>query len=437
MFFKYRSYSISPAMKRILNRTLFHSLAFIGISSSLLADPIDLSPDGLSDPVSTITFDEVDIADTAPVSAEFAALGATFLPNLNYRTADHPDWQNVEGPNLRTGEPEVNPFSIKFESVLASAAVTLIAQPPTLATITARLNGEDVESIETTISIDNPDNYFGFTNIAFDEIEVDYSLDTRLRVDNIQLGEPAEGFGGRFAITDVARGADGIVDLAWQSIPGELYDVETSGNLTFESWQPSMLAILGEPDPAITTSITVQGPADAAMRYFRVRRLVKPPFLETSFEEGMGEWTVSGDGTQWEFGTPTSGPGAANTGTGVAATGLAGDYIDGTAVQLRTPVIDPGETQRVQLEFAYYLEAAAGDGGQISLLAADGTLLENLEGLYLGGEGNTTEWTDVKLRLPKLEPARPFMVQFAFLSVEGGNPNNGTGWLIDDVRISK
>jgi len=32
---------------------------------------------------------------------------------------------------------------------------------------------------------------------------------------------------------------------------------------------------------------------------------------------------------------------------------------------------------------------------------------------------------------------RPFAIQFEFLSVDDGDPNNGTGWLIDDVRIGK
>jgi hypothetical protein len=404
-----------------------------------MAEPIDLSPAGLEDPVATITFDELEIADTQQVSAEFSGLGATFLPNLFYRTGDHPDWQNVEGPNLRTGEPEVNPFSIKFEEVLESAAVTLIAQPPTPAIITARLNGEEVEVIETTVSIDNPDNYFGFTDIAFDEIEVDYSnRGTRLRVDNVQMGEPAPGFGERFKITEVTRGADGMVELVWEAEAGVAYEVETSADQTPGSWQALAGAVLAEPDPNGLSSISVTGPVEAPKQFFRVRSLGVPPLLETSFEEGLEGWTVSGEGTAWELGAPTSGPGTAHSGSAVAATGLDGDYVDGTIVRLRTPVIDPGGADRVKLEFFYFLEASAGEGGQISVLEADGTLIQNLEPLYLGGpEGNTEAWTEVSLRLPKLDPLRPFLIEFAFLSAADGNPNNGTGWLIDDVKVSK
>jgi len=227
------------------------------------------------------------------------------------------------------------------------------------------------------------------------------------------------------------------VTLTWDSAPGKFYDVEGRGDLATNSWQTAMRAITAAPDPAIVTSASVQSPAEAAVQYMRVRQVGPPPFLETSFEDGMGDWTVAGDGTVWEFGTPTSGPGAANTGSGAVATGLAGDYTDGTVTQLRTPVIDPGETDRVKLEFSYFLQAAEGHGGQISILEADGTVIQSLEKLYLGGQDDTSEWTQEAIRLPTLAPARPFIVQFAFLSTEDGDPNNGAGWFIDDVRIGK
>lgn len=410
-------------------------LTFIDASQ---AEPIDLSPGGLAEPVSTITFDELEIADGAEVSAQFADRGVTLLPNMFYRTGDHPDWQNVEGPNLRSGDPEVNPFSVKFGSALTSAALIAIAQPPVPTTITAKLNGTEVESFETTVSIDNPDNYFGFEDITFDEIEIEYDGDTRLRIDNIQLG--AQAAVGPFTITEVARAADGMVDLTWDSQPGFFYDIEASLNLTEGSWEPFMLAIAAEADPAIATSASIQGSIEASMQYLRVIQVSRPPFLGTSFEDGMGDWMVSGNGTLWEFGSPTTGPGAAHTGAGAAATGLTADYADGTVTQLRTPVIDPaGATGTFKLDFWYYLDASEGEGGQVSILEADGSLIQNLEPLYLGGAdgSNTTEWTEVNLKLPKLDPVRPFIIQFNFLSVDDGDPDNGTGWLIDDVRIGK
>ncbi len=67
------------------------ALMVINCSSTVLADPIDLSPVGLTVSESIITFSELTLVDTSLVSGEFADLGVTFLPNLFYRTGDHPD----------------------------------------------------------------------------------------------------------------------------------------------------------------------------------------------------------------------------------------------------------------------------------------------------------------------------------------------------------
>jgi hypothetical protein len=167
------------------------AIALVGLQSTGHAELIDRGAAGLDDPASVITFSEIEIGDTEQVTDQFADLGVTFVPNLNYRTGDHADWQNITGPNLRTGEPEVNPFTIKFVDPQTAAIFNAIAQPPTPTTITAKLNGEVVESFETTVSIDNPNNFFGFTGIEFDEIEVEYTAETRMRIDNLQFGVSA------------------------------------------------------------------------------------------------------------------------------------------------------------------------------------------------------------------------------------------------------
>lgn len=149
---------------------------------------IDLHPTGLAAPVTTIDFSEFSAAETAPITTEFASLGVTFSPNLFYRTNDNPDWANIVGANLRSGDPIVSTFSIQFDQPLTAAAFAAIAQPPTSTTFTARLNSVDVESFDTNVTIDNPDNFFGFEGIAFDEIEVAYTAETRMRIDNLQLG---------------------------------------------------------------------------------------------------------------------------------------------------------------------------------------------------------------------------------------------------------
>lgn len=242
-------------------------LMVINSSWTALADPIELSPVGLAVPKSIITFEEHSFADATQVSTEFADLGVTFLPNLFYRTDDHPDWASVEGPNLRTGDPEVNPFSIHFGSALTSAAFVAIAQPPTPATITAKLGGVEVESFETTVSIDNPDNYFGFSNIVFDEIEISYTEERRLRIDNIQLGPSANLAPLSITNIDVIEGAESSsVTLIWQSRPGRTYAVFFSEDLL--TWTELNDSVESGGDQTSFTEETVS--LEQTSRYYRV-----------------------------------------------------------------------------------------------------------------------------------------------------------------------
>ena len=240
-----------------------------------------------------------------------------------------------------------------------------------------------------------------------------------------------------FNVTAITRLADGQVELQWRSSPGRFYAVEAAPDLS-SSWRRVSVEVAAEPDPSISTSARIQGSNELAMEFYRVVQVPPPPLLASGFENGMEAWTVSGNGSLWEFGTPTNGPGAARMGTSVAATSLSDDYADGTVAHLRTPVIDPSNVAgTLRLVFWHYLDANGREGGQISLLEANGTLIQNLEPPFIGGvEGNTSEWSEVNLRLPQLDPVRPFLVQFSFLSEDDGNPlNNGAGWYLDDVRI--
>ena len=92
-----------------------------------------------------------------------------------------------------------------------------------------------IESFETTVSIDNPDNYFGFSDIVFDEIEVAYTEVTRLRIDNIQLGSGANLAPLIIIDIDVTEGADSkSVTLIWQSRPGRTYAIFASKDI--QNW---------------------------------------------------------------------------------------------------------------------------------------------------------------------------------------------------------
>lgn len=95
------------------------------------------------------------------------------------------------------------------------------------------------------------------------------------------------------------------------------------------------------------TSAIVPGNPDSSQQFARIVQVQAPPLFETSFEDGGEGWTVdlfpngTETGTTWEFGEPTNGPDAANSGTRVAGTGLAADYDDGTTILLNSPTIYP------------------------------------------------------------------------------------------------
>jgi hypothetical protein len=240
-----------------------------------------------------------------------------------------------------------------------------------------------------------------------------------------------------FEIREIVRSIDGTVALSWHSAPGRFYAIETSPDLSPGLWMRGISGIAGEAEPSTLTSASVPTADDESMAYFRVVQVAPPALLETSFENGLEDWTVSGNGTAWEVGVPTMGPGAAHNGQAVAVTGLGTSFEDGTRAALQTPIIDPsGVTGTLQLEFWYYLEANEREGGQVSLLEEDGTLIQNLEPIFIGRpEGNAQAWTKASLRLPTLEPMRHFRIQFNFLGDDDGFPNNGVGWYLDDVRL--
>ena len=232
--------------------------------------------------------------------------------------------------------------------------------------------------------------------------------------------------------------------ITWSAVPGTYYDVETSLDLTPNSWQAVLTTVEANTDPSMDTLAMIPGGIEASQQFVRIVQVQAPPLLETGFEDGAGGWTVSlfpngaETGTTWEFGEPTNGPGAAYSGTNVAGTGLTADYDDGTTVLLTSPAIDPtGVAGRINLSFWYYLGANGDEGGQVNILEEDGSVIESFDPFFGGEEGNTTEWTQAIFQLPKLDPVRPFKIQFAFLTGNDGTPNNLPGWFIDDVRVGK
>ena len=169
---------------------------------------IDSAPSGLIAPERTITFAELPFVDGDAITTQFASYGVSFSPGLFFRNTSSWEAQGINSHNLRTGDPIVNLFSMKFDTVVSEAAFASIASPSAFPTFTARLGGVDVESFTTTVDLDN-NSWMGFTGILFDEINVSYPDATRMRIDNIQLGaavpEPGAGLLAGLSLLSLTR----------------------------------------------------------------------------------------------------------------------------------------------------------------------------------------------------------------------------------------
>src|SRR5437867_3084652 len=87
------------------------------------------------------------------------------------------------------------------------------------------------------------------------------------------------------------------------------------------------------------------------------------------FEAGLGDWYAT-RGT-WEVGKPTSGPGAAYTGTNCAATVLAGNYADAVDSRLVSAAFTvPATNQSPRLRFWHWFSSQSGvDVGYVEIKA--------------------------------------------------------------------
>ncbi|HUF60983.1 MAG TPA: LamG-like jellyroll fold domain-containing protein [Verrucomicrobiales bacterium] len=242
--------------------------------------------------------------------------------------------------------------------------------------------------------------------------------------------------GDSIAIVDFDRDSTGQIDLTWTSSPGQLFEIERAASTLSNPWEAVLSDIAAAADPAIQTSATLTEDAPSPEAYYRVVRVPPPPLFSSDFEDGAGAWTVGLTGlfpetaTNWEIGTPTSGPGEAHSGTQAFATDLDADYVNSTAIYLRSPVIDFTGAGRPRLTFWYYLDVGLDEGGRLNLREPGGALIQSLK-IYDGNQ-NTAQWTEESLLLPELN--QPALIEFEFLT-DADDTNNGAGFFIDDVQL--
>lgn len=148
----------------------------------------------------------------------------------------------------------------------------------------------------------------------------------------------------------------------------------------------------------------------------------------TDFEATEGGVTHSGVADSWQWGEPTSGPGAAHSGVKVWATNLSGNYPANSSAWLISPRFRLSTNSRPVVEFWDYFRAEYGaDLGRVQVTADGGANWETLDTLQ-GSLGGYTR------RSYELSAYRGVEIQVRFWLVSD-NSVSYSGWYIDDLAL--
>ena len=172
---------------------LIVSWAFFSLSPAA-AEPIEMET-GLPSPEVAITFDEIILTPSTPITDQYAPFGVVFSDGLLYNpgTANmSDDIIGFEGPRLANFYPVTPIFSIIFLSPVSEAVVGVLA--PDITSFTALLEGMFVESFQNSRPT-QAQGFYGFGGIVFDEIRIDAHSrfdEGRALLDNIQFATVPE-----------------------------------------------------------------------------------------------------------------------------------------------------------------------------------------------------------------------------------------------------
>ncbi|NKB22686.1 MAG: PEP-CTERM sorting domain-containing protein [Alphaproteobacteria bacterium] len=159
----------------------------IGVAAmafSANAVPINGSATGLTTPDVIIDFEAGSLPNATVVTNQFS--GITFGTNYNLFTGGAAP--NISGRFL--GDVgSTGPGSIFFDND-ASDAGFFFRTNTTTTTFTALLDGVLVESFAASTSLSNSSNFYGFTDIVFDEIQISVAVGG-YNLDGLQFSDAA------------------------------------------------------------------------------------------------------------------------------------------------------------------------------------------------------------------------------------------------------
>jgi uncharacterized membrane protein len=177
--------------------------------------------------------------------------------------------------------------------------------------------------------------------------------------------------------------------------------------ITYPGWYVDDLCIVGVPPP---TSVYSQ-----------------------NFDSNNGGFATSGTNSSWAWGAPTSGPGAAHSGSNVWATNLAGDYNNDEDSYLESPDIDLSGLagQTILLSWWQWLSTESGyDFASVEVSKDGGSTWTTVWGPTSGG---TAQWEKITVLLDPSYAVSNFRVRFHLVA---DSSVTYPGWYVDDVAIA-
>lgn len=168
-------------------KTIVAAIAALLLSASFSFAAVITNATGLTEPHTTITFSEVTMGQSAPVTNEFSSYGVHFAPNSVYYNSQ---------PGFFSSDPSLANFgvagqsdltSVFFNNIVKGAAFNFITNPGQTQ-FEALLNGQVVESFAADTYFGNSTTtYFGFDNISFNEIRFLAPGNFAAEFDNLQI----------------------------------------------------------------------------------------------------------------------------------------------------------------------------------------------------------------------------------------------------------
>ena len=227
---------------------------------------------------------------------------------------------------------------------------------------------------------------------------------------------------------------DGIWELITDTIVATGTSTYNIAAFSFTDGDANVQIAQGNPRTYFFVTEMTATPSNASINSFRAQfdpdgATISGNDFFDDMESGSSKWITGGTNCDWELGAPTSGPGAAYSGSNVSATNLTGNYASSMDAWIQTANLKHLSYTPATLNFYHWFNSEAGwDYGYVEISTTNGASWIQLGSSYDGILGG---WS---LQTRDLSPyvGEDILIRFRLYS-DGGT--EAPGWYIDDVEI--